>query len=49
MGEPEQIKRRDRCARRAEDLTDAEIALIAVAEVAAKYAYLDDELKDWHP
>jgi PHD/YefM family antitoxin component YafN of YafNO toxin-antitoxin module len=48
-GEYQRLKRRDRHVRRVEDLTDAEIALIATAEVPAEYAYLDDELKDWTP
>lgn len=34
-------------AARAEDVIEEEVALIAAAEVAAEYAYLDDELKDW--
>lgn len=48
-GEYERLKRRDRRVRRAEDLTDEEIALIAAAEVPPEYAHLDDELKDWTP
>jgi hypothetical protein len=47
--EYERLQRRDRRAIKAEDLTDEEIALIAAAEVPAAYAYLDEELKDWHP
>ena len=43
--EYQRLKRRDRRVRRAEGLTDEELALIAAAEVAAEYAYLDDELK----
>jgi len=43
------LRRRDRRAVRAEDLTEEEIALIARAEVPAEYAHLDEELKDWHP
>jgi hypothetical protein len=43
VAEYERLKRRDRRARRAEDLTDEAIALIAAAEVPAEYAYLDDE------
>jgi prevent-host-death family protein len=49
VAEYERLKRRDRRVRRAEDLTDEEIVLIAAAEVPAEYAYLDDELKDWTP
>jgi len=43
--EYQRLKRRDRQVRRATDLTEEELALIAAAEVAAEYAYLDDELK----
>jgi hypothetical protein len=43
------LKRRDRRVVRLEDFTDEEMALIARAEVPAKYAHLDDELKDWQP
>ena len=43
--EYQRLKRRDRRVRRAEGLTDEELALIAAAEIAAEYAYLDDELK----
>ncbi len=31
------------------DLTKAEVALIAMAEVPAEHAHLDDELADWRP
>jgi prevent-host-death family protein len=47
--EYERLKWRDRRVVRLEDFTDAEMALIARAEVPAEYAYLDAELKDWHP
>jgi PHD/YefM family antitoxin component YafN of YafNO toxin-antitoxin module len=47
--EYDRLKRRDRRVIRAEDLTDAEIEAIEKAEVPAEYAYLDEELKDWHP
>lgn len=47
--EYERLLRRDRRVIRAGDLTEEEIALIAQAEVPAEYAYLDEELKDWHP
>jgi PHD/YefM family antitoxin component YafN of YafNO toxin-antitoxin module len=43
------LKRRDRRVVRLEDFTDEEMALIANAEVPAKYAHLDAELKDWRP
>jgi len=41
------LKRRDRRVVAAEDLSEAELALIAEAEVPTEYAYLDEELKDW--
>ena len=40
---------RDRRVILAWDLTDAELALIALAEVPAEYAYLDAELEGWEP
>ncbi len=43
------LKRRDRRVIAAGDLTEAEIALIAQAEVPAEHAHLDDELHDWRP
>jgi hypothetical protein len=43
------LKRRDRRVVAVEDLTEAEIALIATAEVSPEYAHLDDELKNWRP
>ena len=42
--EYKRLKRRDREALRAEDLTEADLAAIAAAEVPAEYAYLDAEL-----
>ena len=47
--EYERLKRRDRRVVSAGELTDAEVALIAAAEVPAEHAHLDDELKHWHP
>jgi prevent-host-death family protein len=47
--EYERLKRRDRRVVRAGELTDAEVALIASAEVPADYAHLDEELKNWRP
>ena len=38
-----------RAAMRAEELTDAEIAAIAKAEVPAEHAHLDEVIKDWNP
>jgi len=40
------LKRRDRRVVTVRELTDAEIELIAKAEVPSEYAYLDEELKD---
>ena len=48
-GEYERLLRRDRRVLRAGELTDDEIALIGAAEVPAKHAHLDEELKDWNP
>jgi prevent-host-death family protein len=47
--EYDRLRRRDRRVIAADDLTDEEVALIAKAEVPAEYAYLDEELKAWHP
>lgn len=47
--EYDRLQRRDRRALRAEELTGAEIALIAQAEVPAEHAHLDAELTDWRP
>jgi prevent-host-death family protein len=47
--EYERLKRRDRRVIEAGELTDAEIALIAKAEVPAEHAHLDEEIKDWRP
>ena len=47
--EYERLKRRDRRVVSAGELTDAEVALVAAAEVPAEHAHLDDELKHWHP
>ena len=47
--EYERLRRRDRRAFRAEDLSQADIALIAKSEVPAQYAHLDEELGDWQP
>ena len=43
------LARRDRRVIRPEALTEAEIALIAQAEVPAEHAHLDAELADWRP
>ena len=47
--EYERLKRRDRRVIVAGELTDAEMALIANAEVPAEHAHLDEEIKDWCP
>lgn len=47
--EYERLRRRDRRAFRAEELSEADLALIAQAEVPAEYAHLDEELGDWQP
>lgn len=43
------LKSRDRRALRPEDLTPAEIALIAASEPPAGHDALDDEMKGWTP
>lgn len=43
------LKRRDREVYAIEELPDDVIELIAKTEVDPKFAYLDDELKDWKP
>ena len=43
------LKSRDRTAVRPEELSAAEIDLIAVAEMPTEHAALDDELKGWTP
>ncbi len=48
-GEYERLKRRDRIAIKAGELTDEEMAHIAQAEVPAEYAHLDEELTDLRP
>jgi PHD/YefM family antitoxin component YafN of YafNO toxin-antitoxin module len=47
--EYERLKRRDRRVITAGELTEAEITLIAQAEVPAEHADLDEELKNWYP
>ena len=47
--EYERLKRRDRRVVSAGELTDAEVALVAAAEVPVEHAHLDDELKHWRP
>ena len=43
------LKRRDRRAIAAEELTEGELKLIASAEVPAEHAHLDAEVADWKP
>jgi PHD/YefM family antitoxin component YafN of YafNO toxin-antitoxin module len=43
------LMRRDRRAIRPEDLSQEDLALVAVAEVPAEHAHLDAELADWKP
>lgn len=47
--EYERLRRRDRRVIHPEDLTNAELAQVAAAEVAAKHAHLDGELSGWQP
>jgi prevent-host-death family protein len=47
--EYQRLKRRDRRVVAAGNLTEEEVTLIAMAEVPAEYAHLDEELKDWRP
>ena len=47
--EYERLRRRDRRAFRAEELSESDLALIAQAEVPVEYAHLDAELGDWQP
>lgn len=47
--EYERLRRRDRRAFRAEELSDADIALIAGAEMGPEHAQLDEELGAWRP
>ncbi len=47
--EYERLRRRDRRAFRTDELSDADIALIAKAEAPPDHAHLDEELGDWQP
>lgn len=47
--EHERLRRRDRRAVRPEDLSDADLELVARAEVPAEYAHLDALLEGWTP
>ena len=48
-GEYLRLKRRDRRVISLEDFTEAEMALIAKAQVPPGHEHLDEELKDWRP
>jgi PHD/YefM family antitoxin component YafN of YafNO toxin-antitoxin module len=43
------LRRRDRQAIKAEDISDELLALIEQSEMDPKFNYLDEELKDWRP
>ena len=43
------LRQRDRRAFRAEELSEADIALVEKAEVPTEQAHLDAELADWQP
>jgi PHD/YefM family antitoxin component YafN of YafNO toxin-antitoxin module len=43
------LRRRDRQAIKAEDISDELLALIEPSEMDPKFNYLDEELKDWRP
>jgi PHD/YefM family antitoxin component YafN of YafNO toxin-antitoxin module len=45
--EYERLRRRDRRAFRAEELSEADIALIAEGQMASEHAHLDEELGNW--
>ena len=47
--EYERLKQRDRRVIAAGSLSEAEVALIAEAEVPVEHAHLDKELEDWRP
>jgi hypothetical protein len=43
------LRRRDRRAIRAEELTEEEVAAIAAAEVDPRHEYLNEEARGWKP
>lgn len=47
--EYERLRRRDRRAFRAEELSETDITLVAKGHMAAEHAHLDEELGDWQP
>lgn len=47
--EYERLRRRDRRALRAEELTETEIEAIAASEVPPGHEHLNEEARDWQP
>jgi len=47
--EYERLKRRDRRAFLAEEMSDEDLALLEQQKVSEEHAHLDEELKDWNP
>jgi PHD/YefM family antitoxin component YafN of YafNO toxin-antitoxin module len=47
--EYERLKRRDRQVFESAELPDRVLELIALAEIPAEFAHLNEELKDWTP
>ena len=47
--EYQRLKRRDRRALSAEELSDEQLAAVRGAQVPSEYGHLDDELTDWTP
>ena len=47
--EYERLRRRDRRAFRADELSETDIALIGKGQMAPEHAHLDEELGDWQP
>jgi prevent-host-death family protein len=47
--EYERLKRRDRRAFLAEEMSDEDLALLEQQTVSEEHTHLDEELKDWNP
>ena len=47
--EYQRLRRRDRRALRAEELSEADLAAIAASEMSPEHSHLDEELGDWSP
>ena len=47
--EYDRLRRRDRRAVLPEELTEEEVAAIAVAEVDSRHAHLNEEVRGWQP